>query len=1061
MVPQTLAAAPGAVPSHITREFVLLAILLVAFVVRAVALDPASHISQYGHSAWRVQDGAFRGAPVVITQTKDGYLWIGTDVGLVRFDGVRFVVWSPPAGERLLDPRVFSLLGARDGSLWIGTGYGISRWRNGELINYPQISGRIEAIAEDADAVIWLVRTQITDGMGPVCRIKLEDVTCYGKTEGIPFPIAVQLSVGNSGELWIGGYSELCRWNPGFSPEGSSRAGSSQEGSSQAGSSGEGSACGSYFVRGPHRPETFASLKAIATAPDGTGWAAQVGSGAILQLEHLEGQQWVTRRFPQIPVNNLEVTALFADRDNALWIGTSNHGIFRVIGNAVDHYGHLEGLSSDGVSRFYQDAEGTVWVVTSEGIDNLRDLKVVSYSIREGLSAGGAGTVLAASDNTLWIGNFHSLDRLRDGRVSGIHAGNGLPGTYVTTFFIDHAGKLWIGIDNGLWVYDAGKFQAIRHADGSALGVVFGITEDTRRNIWVRAGHNLDRIHDSLLQEETTSPQLSTAYTLAANPQGGIFLGLVDGALVQYEDGKTRTYPSNESGNTRQIRDLLVEPDGSVWGTTMDELARWKNGVRRNLTPRNGLPCDGIFALVKDDRGSLWLDSKCGLIEIERSQLDLWWEHPDTLVKFKLLDAFDGVQAGLTPLKPQSTRSRDGRLWFVNGRILQGMDPAHLHMNPVPPPVHIEEIIADHRQYSSRADQHLPALTHDLEIDYTATSFVAPQRVQFRYKLEGRDSTWQEPGTRRQAFYSDLSPGKYKFRVTACNNDGVWNEAGAVLEFSILPAYYQTAWFRVCCVAALLLFVFAIYQFRVQQMQRQFNIGVEARVNERTRIARELHDTLLQSLHGLLFQFQAVRNLLPRRPEDAMRSLDEAINETEKALSESRDAIQGLRSEPIAKGNLAERLTAESKELANSASADTALPVVDLIEEGDRRSLSPTANNEVCRIALELLRNAFRHADATRIEAEIRYDDRLLRLRIRDNGKGIDPNVLKEGGIAGHWGVRGVRERAQRIGAQLEFWSEVGAGTEVQLTVPASVAYQTTHDGSNSPGEMNKHARRS
>ncbi len=1022
VLPRMPIAARDAYQSGIARILALVALFFVFSARQILALDPTSQISQYGHSVWRGQDGAFRGAPNTMAQTKDGYLWIGTDGGLVRFDGVRFVPWSPPSGQRLLDPRVFSLLGAEDGSLWIGTGYSISQWRRGELINYPQLSGRIEAIAEDKDGAVWFARTQIIDSMGPVCRIKNGQLTCYGKAEGIPFPIALHLSMAGSGELWIGGYSELCLWKPG-------------------------STCSSHLADRSHRPETFASLKAIANGQDGTVWAALERSGPFLQLEHFEQQKRTTRMFPTIAVNSSDITTLFVDRDNSLWIGTANHGVFRVAGSAVDNYRHADGLSSDAVGRFYQDTEGTLWVVTSAGIDSFRDVKVISYSMREGLSAAGAGSVLATRDRTLWIGNFHALDLLRGNKLSAIQTGHGLPGQYVTTFFEDHEGKLWVGIDNGLWVYHDGVFRPIRHVDGTALGIVFGITEDTHHNIWVLAGHNLDRIYDSRLQEEVSSPQISTAYILAANPQGGIFLGLVDGDLVQYENGETKTYSSNEVGNTRQIRDLLVESNGSVWGATLDEVARWKNGVRKNLTTRNGLPCDGIFALVEDDRGSLWLDSKCGFIGIEKSQLDAWWEHPESLVKFRLLDALDGAQPGLTPLKPQATKSFDGRLWFVNGRILQRMDPAHLRKNSVPPPVQIEEVLADRKSYSPNAGLRLPPLTGDLEIDYTALSYVAPPKILFRYMLEGHDAAWQEPGTRRQAFYTDLSPGRYHFRVIACNNDGVWNESGAFLDFSILPAYYQTVWFRVCCAAAFLLLLWTIYWTRVRHLQRQFVIGLEARVNERTRIARELHDTLLQTLHGLLFQFQAVRNLLPRRPEDAMRSLDDVINETEKALGESRDAIQGLRSEPIARGNLSELLMAASKELANAGTARHESPAFELIEEGERRTLSATANNEVCRIALELLRNAFRHADATRIEAEIRYDEQVLRVRIRDNGRGIDPKVLKEGGTAGHWGLRGVRERAERIGAQLDFWSEEGAGTEVQLTVPASVTYETSGDG--------------
>jgi signal transduction histidine kinase/ligand-binding sensor domain-containing protein len=981
-------------------------------------------ISQYAHTAWRENDGGFRGAPNAIAQTEDGYLWIGTDVGLVRFDGVRFVPWSAPSGQRLLDPRIFSLLGARDGSLWIGTGYSISQWQRGKLLNYPQLSGRIEAIAEDPDGAVWLVRTQITDGMGPVCRIKDDQLRCYGKPEGIPFPIALHLSVGKSGELWIGGYSELCRWKPG-------------------------SLAQCYFSDKSHRPETFASLKAIATGREGSIWAAQARSGSLLQLDLFDRGKWMTRSFPGIAVNNADVTSLFVDRDDSLWIGTSSHGMFRVQGNVTDHYNHADGLSSDATAGYYQDTEGSVWVVTSNGIDKFSDVKVVSYSMREGLSAAGAGTVLATRDGAVWVGNFHALDIRRDDKLAAIR-GHALPGSYVTTFFEDHAGMLWVGIDNGLWVYQDGIFRAVRHADGSALGIVFAITEDTLHNIWVRAGRNLDRIYDARLQDETTSPQISNSFILAANPQGGIYLGLTDGDLIQYKDGKSVSYPSNEVGNTRQIRDLLVEADGSIWGTTLDELVRWKNGTRRNLTPRNGLPCDGIFALVEDDGGSLWLDSKCGFIEIEKSELDSWWVHPESLVKFEVFDALDGAQPGLTPLKPQATRSKDGRLWFVNGRILQMIDPAHLHQNPAPPPVQIEEVHADRKSYPPQSELHLPARTGELEIDYTALSYVSPQKTLFRYMLEGHDTGWQEPGTRREAFYNDLSPGPYRFRVIASNNDGVWNESGASLDFSILPAFYQTLWFRLACLVASLILFWAIYRFRVKQLERQFVIGLEARVNERTRIARELHDTLLQTLHGLMFQFQAVRNLLPRRTEEAMLALDDAIHETEKALTESRDTIQGLRSEPIAKGDLAELLTDAGKELAHPGRDSHPTAVFELIEEGERRSMSPTATNDVCRIVIELIRNAFRHARATRIEAEVRYDDQALRVRVRDNGSGIDPKVLKAGGIAGHWGLRGIRERAERIGAQLEFWSKDGAGTEAELIVPAIVAYENSRDDTTS-----------
>ena len=254
--------------------------------------------------------------------------------------------------------------------------------------------------------------------------------------------------------------------------------------------------------------------------------------------------------------------------------------------------------------------------MTASGLDNFRDQPVTSYSLRQGLSAAGAGAVVASRNGNVWIANFQAVDRLHNNRLSGIRSGQGLPGRNVTTLFEDHAGRLWLGIDDGLWVYDGSVFHPVRHRDGTPLGAVFAITEDTHYSIWVRAAKNLDRIDDLQLREEITSPQIVTDFTLAANPKGGIVLGLVNGDLLFYQDGATQNFPSHESGNTAQIRDLLVENDGSVWATNVDELVRLKNGKRENLSVRNGLPCDGIFALVKDASSSIWLYTKCGIVEI-------------------------------------------------------------------------------------------------------------------------------------------------------------------------------------------------------------------------------------------------------------------------------------------------------------------------------------------------------------------------------------------------------------------------------------------------------------
>ena len=334
-----------------------------------------------------------------------------------------------------------------------------------------------------------------------------------------------------------------------------------------------------------------------------------------------------------------------------------------------------------------------------------------------------------------------------------------------------------------------------------------------------------------------------------------------------------------------------------------------------------------------------------------------------------------------------------------------------------------------------------------MQIDYTSPTFLIPQKVKFRYRLDGYDRDWHEAGTRRQAFYTDLPPGKYSFRVIASNSDGVWNESAAKLDFSVTPAYYQTNWFRALCAGLFLALLWAAYQLRVRQLHHQFAMTLEARVGERTRIARDLHDTLLQSFHGLLFRFQAARNLLPKRPEEAILALDTALTRAEQALDEGRRSIQELRPGRSADSELDKMLISTAEELASSHRNDEGAPRFEVIVEGERRGLAPMVLEEILRIARELLRNAVQHGRAHQIEAEVRYDTDVFRLLVRDDGKGIEPKILKDGGRPGHWGLPGVHERARGIGGQLEFWSEAGAGTEVRLTIPAGVAYERSRSG--------------
>jgi signal transduction histidine kinase/ligand-binding sensor domain-containing protein len=999
----------------IVRLAIALIFLLPTF---ASAVDPDTHISQYRHTAWRMKDGLLRGEPNAITQTPDGYIWIGTAEGLMQFDGVRLARWKPPDGSQLPSPTVRTLLTARDGSLWIGTDAGLSHWMHGGMASYLKEPGPITTILEDQRGKIWITRARVSNDHGPLCQVSGSKPECY------PFPS--ETSIGGCcsglvedglGTLWTGTTTALLRWR-----DGSLTVHPNKNLNPTTGSDG---------------------IIALASASDESLWVGIADAGPGMGLQRFEQGSWKPFRQPGLDGSKLAVTFLFWDRDRVLWVGTLDQGIYRIGSSRVDHFSSANGLSSNTVSSFYQDHEGSIWVATSEGIDCFRDIPVVTFSAEEGLKTDDVVSVLSAHDGTIWVGNDDSLDAIRDGAVSSIRTGKGLPGHQVTSLFEDLAGRLWVGVDDKLWIYEKRHFIEIKRGDGGHVGTVAGVTEDGEGNVWLvtsAPSRKLVRIRDFKVVEEIQVPHIPAARALAADRTAGIWLGLMNGDLARYRNGNLESFSFNHDPTVR-VRQVVVNSDNSVLGATAVGLIAWKDGRLQTMTVNNGLPCDNIFSILPDEK-NYWLYTQCGLVEITNAQMHQWLEQPSSVLQVDIIDQSDGVRPQFPSFSPPASRSPDGKLWFANNTVLQMFDPARRNNNSIVPPVHVEQVIADRKSYAPIAELALPASVRNLEIDYTALSFVAPEKVRFRYKLEGHDADWQDAGARRQAFYSDLAPGKYQFRVIAANNDGVWNDEGSSLHFDIAPAWFQAIWFRLLCVATFLALLWGVYQLRRRQLERQFNIGLEARVNERTRIARDLHDTLLQSLHGLMFQFQAARNLLPRRPDEAMQSLDDAINETEKALAESRDAIRDLRSEPIARGDLAELLMATSQNMAASERVNDKSPIFNLIVEGERRTLAPMVENEVYRISLEIMRNAFRHANAQRIEAEIRYDDHTLRLRIRDDGKGINPKVLKDGGPVGHWGLRGVRERAERIGARLDFWSEVGAGTEVQLAVPSAVAYE-------------------
>ncbi|HEY6769275.1 MAG TPA: two-component regulator propeller domain-containing protein, partial [Candidatus Sulfotelmatobacter sp.] len=774
--------------------------------------------------------------------------------------------------EQLPSTSITALLGARDGSLWIGTDAGLVHRVNQHLITYLKGEGQISSILQDVNGEIWIARVRSGDDTQPLCQVIGIGVRCYGKEDGVPaFSAAGPLVQDASGNSWIGGDTTLLRWRPG-----SSHAYRPKALKSNAGIDG---------------------VEALSVAADGSIWVGMGLTGRGLGLQHLVNGGLKSFVAPKLNGETLEVLALLEDHQKSLWVGTVNQGIYRIHGADVDHYRTTDGLSSDYVYKLYEDREGNLWVATAKGLDCFRDLRVSSFSTREGLSADAVNSVLASRDGTIWIGNNSKLDVLGSGGVTS-KVGKAFQGHQVTSLFEDRAGRLWAGIDNTLTIYQGRRFRQIKRQDGSQVGVVMGMTEDSENNIWVETmgpPGTLIRIQDQKVREAFPAPQMPLARKIVADLQSGIWLGLLNGDLARYRSGKTEIFPFTHHPGSR-VNGLIAASDGSILGATAFGVVGWKNGKRQILTVRNGLPCDSIHALISDDRGDLWLYAQCGLIEIADAELQRWWERPESRLKLRVFDASDGVQPGRGHFNT-STRTRDGRLWFANGSVLQMIDPNHMAGNTLAPPVHIEAIVADRKSYSPHDGLSLPALTRDLEIDYTALSFVVPQKALFRYMLEGHDADWQEPGTRRQAFYNDLRPGHYRFRVVACNNDGMWTSTPAVWRFVILPAYYQTLWFKAALWTTAVMLLWLFYLYRLRQISEAIHSRLNERQRERERIARELHDTLLQGFQGLVLRFQAILNRIPEN--DPLRaSISNALLRTDEVLIEGRDRVHEIRSEP-------------------------------------------------------------------------------------------------------------------------------------------------------------------
>jgi signal transduction histidine kinase len=752
-------------------------------------------------------------------------------------------------------------------------------------------------------------------------------------------------------------------------------------------------------------------------------------------LQQFKAGHWSPFASDGLDGETIQVNNMLTDRAGSLWIGTVSQGLCVVRDLRSDYYRGSDGLSGNVINAIYEDRENNVWVVTSGGLDRFRIPKVLTFSSREGMSSDYAGSVLAATDGNVWVGNHDALDEIHEGSVSSIREDQGLPGRRVTVLLEDHLGRLWVGADNTLSVREGEKFHRLLRSDGSPVGTLQSLIEDRNDDLWgipAPSTSRLIHIHGVTVQEEAVGPDGSHISSIAADPVGGIRVGFRSGDTATYRDGLLRMAIPKANGTPYQLHQTS---DNHFLILSAGQLTGWQNGRPQRLEPKNGLPCDAPFTFIVDQRKTLWLYSSCGLIAIDDRELQRWWADPKAKLKYSLFDSFDGVQAAYTSFTPRASEAPDGKLWFVNGTVAQMIDPKNLSRNALAPPVHIENLIVDGKSYSPRQALRLPPLGHDLEIDYTALSLVVPQKVQFRYRLEGRDEGWQDPGARRQAFYTDLGPGRYQFHVIASNNDGVWNSSGASLEFAIEPALYQTWWLRTAAIITALAIIAWVIRRRMQVIAANIQARLVERLDERERIARELHDTLLQGILSASLQLEVADRQIAT-DATAKPVVQRVSNLLRQLADESRHTVRHLRSQRSQEENLERALTQISSDLAAPRKVKYSV-----IVEGTPRSLRTVVRDEIYRIGGEALANVFRHANASAVETVLEYGADHFRLLVRDDGQGIDPDVLSAG-REGHFGLSGMRERARRIGAQIKIRTAGGAGTEIDLIVPSSAAFE-------------------
>jgi signal transduction histidine kinase/ligand-binding sensor domain-containing protein len=984
------------------RRLALHAITLVCLVSLAFGLDPNRPLFQYVRENWNTEAKFPGGAVNAIAQTHDGYLWIGTDKGLFRFDGFTFVRVSLPSTAGASEVPILGLLTDASGTLWVRVqGSDVVRQKGGkfETVAYGAgpLSSHVTAVSKDRNGAVL-----ISDVVAGTFRFEGENPQRIATPTMLPgsSPV-ISMAETSEGRLWLGTLG-----------------------------------AGLFLLADSHAAAVnaaFPERKINCLLPISKH---DLFVGTDNGLYHWHDQEYRRETLPS-SLGNLQILSLLQDRDSNVWVGT-DRGLLRINAKGTSFSAEGELRGSGAINMLFEDREGNLWVGGARGLGRIRDTVFMTFSSATDPRFENTGPVYGDANGRVWFAPGQGgLYAIKDAHVQ---QSSPVPGNDVVYSITGRGNEMWIGRQRGglthlQWRNGTATSHTFTEADGLAQNSVYSLLESREGSVWAGTlSAGVSRFRDGRFTTYTAATGLAanTVSSILETRDGAMWFATSNG-LSSLSNDRWKTYGTRDGLPAANVNCLFEDSAGVLWSGTSAGLAFLVSG-KVQVPSLPDILREPIFGIAEDKSGRLWLTTSNHILQVPRDKLFAGKTGTGDIREYGPADGLpssEGVNRNRSAIIDS-----EGRIWISVKGGLSVVDPSHLAYGWPPAVAHVESVMADGMAITPINSIRVPAAHKRITFSYTAISLAVPERIRFRYFLEGFDRQWSEPSAAREAVYTNLGPSTYHFHLLASNSYGEWNGSETVVGFEVKPAFWQTWWFRSTLAVLLASIVFVFYRLHLHRLTQQLNLRFEERLAERTRIAQELHDTLLQGFLSASMQLHVAEDQLPA-DSPAKPLMNRVLTLMGRVIDEGRNAVRGLRSGHDDSYDLGQAFSHVAQELVIQQGVDFRV-----VMEGMPRALHPVIRDEVYRIGRESLVNAFRHSRASKIEVEVDYSASNLRILVRDNGCGIDPQVLRAG-RDGHWGLPGMRERAEKVGAKLRVWSRAAAGTEIEFTVPGHVAFQS------------------